>query len=73
MGDKRAKMSLITQELEMGGISAIAKQKKAFGVALKKLKSHVLRVKKQRCLSPTLPTPVGVSLIAKSTMLLPGL
>ena len=42
---KEQKKSSTTQELEMGGVSAIAKQKKVFGVPHKELKSHVLRVK----------------------------
>ena len=47
MGNERAKKkSLTTQELEIGGISAIAKQKQVFGVPHKELKRLVSRDKK---------------------------
>ena len=54
---------------EMGGVSAILKQKKVFGVPLKELNSHVSRVKNCMWLaSHALPTPDVVNLVAKSTM-----
>ena len=46
IGGERAKKSSTAKELEMGGVSAIAKQEKVFGVPHKEMKSHVSRVKK---------------------------
>ena len=71
-GDERAKKVFDYTRAENGGVSAIVKQKKVFGVPHKELKSHVSRSKS--CMWPasrTLATPDVVNLIAKSTMLLP--
>ena len=69
---KEQKKSSTTQELEMGGVSAIAKQRKVFGDPHKELKSRASRVKSRLWLgSRTMPTPDVVNLIAKSTMLSP--
>ena len=56
-----------------GGVSAVAKQKKVFGVPHKKLENHASRVNKAACgWQATLSIPDVVNLIAKSTMLLPS-
>ena len=44
-GDERAKKVFDYTRAENGGVSAIVKQKKVFGVPHKELKSHVSRVK----------------------------
>ena len=57
----------------MEGLSAIAKQKKVFGVPHKEIKCHVSWAKSLLWLAiRSLPTPDVVNLIAKLTMLLPG-
>ena len=49
MGNERAKKkSLTTQELEIEGVSAIAKQKQVFGVPHKELKTEEACLKGQK-------------------------